>query len=109
MEVTTDADHKFDLAIQLDDLEQALDLVRASPDVGSEGKWKTVGDKALAAWRVDLAIECFKKAGDLGSLLLIFTSIGDREGTLWLAETARESLPFFQSLPELAFPTATEC
>lgn len=88
LEVTTDPDHKFDLAIQLDDLETALDLARSAPSVGSEPKWKTVGDKALAAWKIDLAEECFKKAGDFGALLLIYTSIGDRKGTEWLAETA---------------------
>lgn len=92
LEVSTDPDHKFDLAIQLDDLETALDLARSSPDVGSEPKWKTVGDKALAAWKIDLAEECFKKASDFGALLLIYTSIGDREGTEWLAKTARTSL-----------------
>ena len=92
LEVTTDPDHKFDLAIQLDDLETALDLARSAPAVGSEPKWKTVGDKALAAWKIDLAEECFKKAGDFGALLLIYTSIGDRKGTEWLAETAREPI-----------------
>lgn len=90
LEVSTDPDHKFDLAIQLDDLETALDLVRAAPEVGSEPKWKTVGDKALAAWKVDLAEECFRRAGDLGALLLIYTSIGNQKGTEWLAQAARE-------------------
>ncbi|KAL7413116.1 putative ER to Golgi transport-related protein [Mrakia frigida] len=98
LEVSTDPDHKFDLAIQLDDLETALDLARSSPDVGSEPKWKVVGDKALAAWKIDLAEECFKKAGDYGALLLIYTSIGDRKGTEWLAETA-----LAKSLHNIAF------
>jgi coatomer subunit beta' len=87
--VTTDPDHKFELSIQLDDLESALELVRADKDASAEAKWRTVGDKALAAWKVDLAEECFKNANDLGALLLIYTSIGDAEGTKWLAETAR--------------------
>lgn len=89
LHVTTDADHKFDLAIQLDDLDVALELVREAPSVGSEPKWKTVGDKALAAWKIDLAEECFKNAGDLPALLLIYSSIGSREGMQWLAKTAR--------------------
>ena len=88
--VTTDADHKFDLAIALDDLDVALDLARSAPQVGSEPKWKTVGDKALAAWKIDLAEECFKNAGDLPALLLIYSSVGSRDGMAWLAKTARE-------------------
>jgi len=90
LSVTTDADHKFDLAIALDDLDVALDLARSAPQVGSEPKWKTVGDKALAAWKIDLAEECFKNAGDLPALLLIYSSVGSRDGMAWLAKTARE-------------------
>lgn len=92
LHVTTDADHKFDLAIQLDDLDVALELVREAPSIGSEPKWKTVGDKALAAWKIDLAEECFRNAGDLPALLLIYSSIGSREGMQWLAKTARAYL-----------------
>ncbi|CDZ98718.1 coatomer beta subunit [Phaffia rhodozyma] len=88
MEVSNDPDHKFELAIQLDDLDAALELTRASPEQGSQSKWKTVGDKALAAWRIDLAEECFKNALDLPALLLIYTSLGDRAGIEWLAKAA---------------------
>lgn len=67
-------------------------MVRSSTDVGAglEGKWKTVGDKALSAWKMDLAEECFEKAGDLGSLLLLYTSTGDRDGLERLSKTAGE-------------------
>ena len=45
LEVATDPEHRFDLALSLDQLEIALELARAA-DV--EHKWKTVGDAALA-------------------------------------------------------------
>lgn len=88
--MSTDPDHRFDLAISLNDLETALDLVRAAPEAGSQAKWKLVGDKALSAWQMDLAQESFEKAGDLPALLLLFTSLSDRKGMERLAQTALE-------------------
>ena len=63
----------------------ALELAREA-DV--EHKWKTVGDAALAAWDISLAAECFKHAKDLGSLLLLHSSTGDRDGLRALSEQA---------------------
>ncbi|KAG0143027.1 hypothetical protein CROQUDRAFT_661774 [Cronartium quercuum f. sp. fusiforme G11] len=88
MEVSNDPDHKFELATQLGDLDAALALVREAPGPGSEAKWRVIAEKALADWKVDLAEECFNKAGDLSALLLIYTSSGDREGLRRLAERA---------------------
>lgn len=90
LSVSTDPDHRFDLAISLNDLETALDLVRAAPEAGSQAKWKLVGDKALSAWQMDLAQESFEKAGDLPALLLLFTSLSDRSGMERLASLAVE-------------------
>jgi coatomer subunit beta' len=88
LSVSTDPDHRFELAIALNDLGTALDLVRAAPEAGSQAKWKVVGDKALAAWQMDLAQESFEKAGDLPALLLLFTSLSDRSGMERLAKLA---------------------
>ncbi|QPH09591.1 hypothetical protein C2857_000476 [Epichloe festucae Fl1] len=88
LEVATDPEHKFDLALSLNQLDTALELARAA-DV--EHKWKTVGDSALAAWDVVLAAECFSHAKDLGSLLLLHSSTGDREGLKALAKQAEEA------------------
>ncbi|KAL5529865.1 SEC27 [Sanghuangporus sanghuang] len=87
-QVTLDPDHKFDLSLQLDDLDAALEIVRALPETEAETKWKAVGDRALAVWRFDLARECFDKANDLGSLMLLLLAIGDREGLTNLASQA---------------------
>lgn len=88
LEVATDPEHKFDLALALNQLDIALDLARQA-DV--EHKWKTVGDTALAAWDVALATECFTHARDLGSLLLIYSSTSDQEGLKTLSTQAQES------------------
>ncbi|KAG5939702.1 hypothetical protein E4U59_002938 [Claviceps monticola] len=88
LDVATDPEHKFDLALSLNQLDTALELARAA-DV--EHKWKTVGDSALAAWNVVLAAECFTHAKDLGSLLLLHSSTGDRDGLRALAKQAEEA------------------
>jgi coatomer subunit beta' len=88
LEVATDPEHKFELALALGQLGTALELARAA-DV--EHKWKTVGDAALSGWDVALAAECFKNAKDLGSLLLLHSSTGDREGLRTLSLQASAS------------------
>lgn len=77
LEVATDPEHKFDLALSLGELPIALDLARES---NVEHKWKTVGDAALSRWDIELAADCFKNAKDFGSLLLLYSSTGDLEG-----------------------------
>jgi coatomer subunit beta' len=88
LEVSTDAEHRFDLAISLDDFETALEIARSGPQVGSESRWRTIGDKALARWNVALAKECFEKAQDVSSMLLVATSTNDRAMLARLAELA---------------------
>jgi coatomer subunit beta' len=88
LEVTSDLDHKFDLSLQLDDLDGALEIARSVPELEAETKWKAVGDRALAVWRFDLARECYEKSGDLSALMLLLLSVGDREGLAKLAVQA---------------------
>jgi len=88
LEVATDSEHRFELALGLGQLQIALELAREA-DV--EHKWKTVGDAALTGWDMKLAEECFRNGKDLGSLLLLYTSSCDSEGLKWLAKTAGEA------------------
>lgn len=85
LEVATDSEHKFELALGLNKLDVALQIAREA-DV--EHKWKTVGDAALTGWDLALAEECFTNAKDLGSLLLLHSSTGNTEGLRKLAEQA---------------------
>jgi len=86
LEVSTDQEHKFDLAIQLERLDEAVAIARESD---SESKWKMLGDSAMTKWRVNLAEECFIHAKDLSGLLLIYTSSGNAEGMRRLAEMSK--------------------
>ena len=88
LEVATDSEHRFELALGLNQLDIALELAREA-DV--EHKWKTVGDAALAGWNLQLAEECFTHAKDLGSLLLIHTASCNEQGLRSLAKQADEA------------------
>jgi coatomer subunit beta' len=88
LKVATDPEHRFDLALSLNDLQQAVEIAR---EQDMEHKWKTVGDAALAAWNIKLAQECFSKAKDLGSLLLVYSSTSDADGLRELASLAQSA------------------
>lgn len=94
MQVTTDPDHKFDLSLQLDDLDTAVEITRSVPEIEAEPKWKALGDRALSVWRFDLAREAFEKAHDLSALMLLLLSTGDRDGLQKLATTAGETIVY---------------
>ena len=85
LEVATDPEHRFDLALSLNNLPIALDIAR---EANVEHRWKTVGDAALSSWDISLAEECFTHAKDLGSLMLIYTSTANNDGLRQLVEQA---------------------
>ncbi|KAF9195876.1 hypothetical protein BGZ50_003137 [Haplosporangium sp. Z 11] len=86
LEISTDHDHKFDLAIQLGRLDLAATIAREADSVS---KWKQLGDTAMEKWRVNLAEECFIHAKDLSGLLLIYSSSGNAHGMEKLAKMAQ--------------------
>ncbi|VDL99063.1 unnamed protein product [Schistocephalus solidus] len=94
MRVTTDPDHKFDLALQLNDLTTAHDLIKDDEDVDSnESKWRQLADLAVKECDFKLAQECFSKTRDYASFLLIATSAGDMEQLEELSKlTAKEEI-----------------
>jgi len=71
--VSTDPEHRFELALQLADLKTALSLAR---EAGSQQKWRQLSDLALSEGCLDLAQECLWHAQDYGGLLLLATSAG---------------------------------
>ena len=87
LQVATDIDYKFELAVQLGKLELALTLAEGSEN---EGKWRQLGELALARGRIEIAEAAFTKARDLGGLLLLKSSTGDPQGLRELAATAEE-------------------
>lgn len=97
LEVATDPEHRFELALSLNDLDTALQIAR---EANVEHKWKIVGDAALAGWNLALAQEGFINAKDVGSLLLLYTASNNRAGLRSLATQASET-----GLHNVAFST----
>ncbi|KAL0319214.1 UNVERIFIED_CONTAM: Coatomer subunit beta'-2 [Sesamum angustifolium] len=87
LEVATDPDYRFELAIQLGKLEVAKEIAMGAQ---SESKWKQLGELAMSAGMLEMAEKCLKQANDLSGLLLLYSSLGDAEGITELASLAKE-------------------
>lgn len=87
-ELTPDATHKLDLAVELGKLSPALDLAVAANKASC---WKQVGDLALGLGSFETAEMCFKQAQDLASLFLLYTSTSNREGLACVQKAAGEN------------------
>ncbi|GFW23044.1 coatomer subunit beta' [Trichonephila clavipes] len=72
--VSTDPDHKFELALQLGNLSVAYNLAK---DAMNEQKWKQLAELAMKKCEFQLAEECLHHAKDFGGLLLLATSSGN--------------------------------
>ncbi|KAJ3310752.1 hypothetical protein HDV04_004708, partial [Boothiomyces sp. JEL0838] len=83
--ISTDPEHRFELAMQLQELEIAYHI---ATELDHEHKWKSLGDFALSQWNFGLALESWKKANDLESVMLIYQTSGNEAGLKELAQTA---------------------
>jgi len=88
LHVSSDPEHRFELAIQLGNLKVAYDL---ASEAASEDKWKQLAELATTKSEFSLAQECLHNAQDFGGLLLLATSSGDAEMVAKLGETATQS------------------
>ena len=77
MEIATDPDYKFELAIQVGDLETASCIAETS---SSESKWKQLGELSMALGKFSILEKCLTNGKDLSGLLLYYSSTGDRAG-----------------------------
>ena len=66
--VSSDPEHKFELAVQLGDLDTAYQLAKES---ATEQKWKQLAELATTRAEFDLAQQCLHEANDHGGLLLL--------------------------------------
>ncbi|EEB08898.1 coatomer beta' subunit [Schizosaccharomyces japonicus yFS275] len=85
LDLSTDDEQRFELALEAGQLETAAVLARSLDDVS---KWRQLGDVALNNWDFVLAEECFTKAQDHSSLLLLYTASNNVEGLEKLADAA---------------------
>mmetsp|Transcript_6275 Transcript_6275/g.9120 ORF Transcript_6275/g.9120 Transcript_6275/m.9120 type:complete len:846 (-) Transcript_6275:27-2564(-) len=89
--LTKDVEHQFQLALELNNLPLALQIAEKED---SKQKWKLVGSVALTECNFDIAKRCLTAGEDLASLLMMYTTIGDRESLTSLAEQARVARRF---------------
>ncbi|KAG2452965.1 hypothetical protein HYH02_002302 [Chlamydomonas schloesseri] len=83
--VATDPDYRFDLAVQLGDLDVAQGIAQS---LDSTPKWKQLGEMALTAGKLELAAECLSRASDFSGLLMLAAARGDRVGMAAVAVSA---------------------
>lgn len=84
--VSTDPDHRFDLAIGLGNLEAAFKL--AEDDEGNKERWKQVAELAVNDGNFELAKKCLTKAKDFPGLLLLATAGGEKSEIKELADSS---------------------
>jgi coatomer subunit beta' len=77
LEIAQDADYRFELAVQLDKVDVAVSIAE---QLGSETRWKQLGEMALADGRLELAERCLGQAGDVSGMLLMHSATGNHEG-----------------------------
>merc|ERR1712226_1359725 len=83
--VSSDPEHRFELAVQLCDMKTAREL---ATEANNEQKWKQLAELATSKSQFELAQECLHKANDYGGLLLLATSSGNTEMVKSLGQTA---------------------
>ncbi|XP_053989207.1 coatomer subunit beta' isoform X1 [Hylaeus anthracinus] len=72
--VSTDPEHRFELALALKDLVTAHSLAK---EANSQQKWRQLASLATGKGKLCLAQECLHQAQDFGGLLLLATSTGN--------------------------------
>jgi coatomer subunit beta' len=91
--VTTDPDHKFDLALELGQIDMAHALLLETPEEDKDstdtlGKWKRLSDAALKETNLELCEAASLASHDYSDLLLLYSATGNLAGMERLADLA---------------------
>lgn len=95
MAVTTDQDHKFDLALELGMITIAHELLLETPEEDKQltetmTKWKRLSDAAMKESDFELCEAASIASDDYPGLLLLYSALGNLEGMESLAVMAAE-------------------
>uniref|UniRef100_A0A0K0FNC6 Coatomer subunit beta' n=1 Tax=Strongyloides venezuelensis TaxID=75913 RepID=A0A0K0FNC6_STRVS len=88
LDITQDADHKFDLAIKLGDLNRAFEIAK---EIDSKQKWDLLAQAATEKSELILAAECLGRAKDFGGLYMLAVVVGSPSLMANLAKSADAS------------------
>lgn len=86
--VSTDPEHKFELALGLKELDTVVQLAE---EIGSTVKWGQAAELATRQARLDVAQAALHRAQHYGGLLLLSTSAGNREMMEKLGKSSGEN------------------
>jgi len=91
--VTTDPDHKFELALELGQTAVAHQLLQETPEedqdsTETESKWKRLSDAALKETNLELCEAAALASHDYSDLLMLYSAVGNLAGMERLAEAA---------------------
>lgn len=91
--VTQDSDHKFELAIELGQVDLAHQIVLETPEedkdsTDTHAKWKRLSDAALKDTNLELCEAASIASNDFPGLLLLYSATGNLAGMERLAELA---------------------
>ena len=109
LSVTTDADHKFDLALELGKLDIGLELMQdVAPEdaetTDTQSKWKRLSDLALKQSKFEICEAASKSCSDFSGLLLLYSATGNMVGVAELAESASKA-----GVTNVAFTESDKC
>jgi coatomer subunit beta' len=108
--VTSDLEHKFELAIDLKKMDIAhkvlceldakamndakkgggMAAIEQEDSTEVQGRWRRLGDLSLMNGELSLAESCAKRSHDLSGLLLLYSSTGNKEALTELASQAKD-------------------
>lgn len=91
--VTTDPDHKFDLSLELGQVDLAHTILLETPEEDKDstdtlGKWKRLSDAALKDTNLELCELAARSSNDFSGMLLMYSATGNLSGMERLAADA---------------------
>ena len=91
--VTTDPDHKFELALELGQIDVAHQLLQETAEedkdsTETESKWKRLSDAALKETNLELCEAAALASHDYSDLLMLYSAVGNLAGMERLAVAA---------------------
>ena len=94
--VTQDSDHKFDLSLELGQVQKAHEILLETPEEDKEStdthaKWKRLSDAALKDTNLELCESASISSNDFSGLLLLYSATGNLAGMERLAQLAAEA------------------
>jgi coatomer subunit beta' len=93
--VTQDPDHKFDLSLELGQVDMAHQILLETPEEDKEttdthAKWKRLSDAALKDTNLELCESASISSNDFSGLLLLYSATGNLTGMERLAKLATD-------------------